>query len=75
MEKVKVNKKKNEVTISFNENFYDEESINKAAEDFKKVCQIKRNKDFIILKQKKKININTLGYEFYNYVLGLIKNS
>ena len=75
MERVKINKKKNEVVLSFNEKFYDKKFINQAVEDFKESCDIKKDKDFIFLKPKKGIELDTLGYEFYNYVLGLIKNN
>lgn len=75
MERVEINKKKNEIVLSFNEIFYDKKFINQAIEDFKEACDIKKDKEFILLRPKKEVNINTLGYEFYNYVLGLIKNS
>lgn len=74
MGRVKINKEKNEIVLSFNENFYDKKFINKATEDFKDVCDVKKDKDLILLKPKEKIDIDTLGHEFYNYVLGLIKN-
>lgn len=75
MERVKINKKKNEVILSFNESFYDKQFISQAIEDFKEVCDIKKDKEFIFLKPKKEVDLNNLGYEFYNYVLGLIKNT
>lgn len=75
MERVKINKKKNEIILSFNESFYDKKFINQAMEAFKEVCDVKKDKEFIFLKPKKEVDIDTLGYEFYNYVLGLIKNS
>lgn len=74
MGRVKVNKAKNEVILSFNEQFYDKKFIDKAIEDFKGICDIKKDKDLIRLKPKEKIDIDTLGNEFFNYVLGLIKN-
>lgn len=75
MERIKVNKEKNEVVLSFNEKFYNKKFIDKAIEEFKGVCDIKKDSNLIFLKPKEKIDINILGYEFYNYVLGLIKNS
>ena len=75
MERIKVNREKNEVVLSFNEKFYDKKFIDKAAEEFKEVCDVKKENNLIFLKPKEKIDINTLGYEFYNYVLDLIKNS
>lgn len=75
MERIKVNKEKNEVSLSFNENFYDKKFIDEAIKDFEKVCDVKIDKNIILLKPKEKTDLDTLGFEFYNYVLGLIKNS
>lgn len=75
MERIKINTEKNEVTLSFNEKFYNKKSVDKALKDFSKICDVEQNKDLILLRPKEKIDINTIGYEFYNYVLSLIKNS
>lgn len=75
MERIKIDQEKNEVVLTFNENFYNQRVIDQAVEDFQKVCEITKDKNFITLKPKETLDINTLGYEFYNYVLGLIKNS
>jgi hypothetical protein len=74
MEKVKINKAKNEVLIKFNEKFYKKEFIDQAIVDFKEVCDIKKRENGLLLKPKEEVNIDELGYEFYNYVLGLMKN-
>ena len=74
MEKVKINKAKNEVLVNFNEQFYKKEFIDKAILDFKKVCDITRNKEGLLLSPKEEVDIGVIGYEFYNYVLSLIKN-
>lgn len=74
MEKVKISKAKNEVLLSFNEKIYKKEFIDMAVLDFNKVCDIKQDKEKILLKPKEKVDLETIGYEFYNYVLELIKN-
>ncbi len=74
MERVKINKAKKEVLVSFNKKFYKTESVDKAILEFSKICDIKRDENGILLKPKEKLNINVLGYEFYNYVLELMKN-
>lgn len=75
MEKVKIDQNKNEVFVTFNRTFYKEEFIEQAIENFQKICSIEKTEEKIILKPKEKLDINKLGYEFYNYVLGLMKNS
>ena len=72
MQRVKV--EKNKVRLSFNDQFYDKKFIELALEDFNEVCTSKWEDHELILKPKDKLDINILGYEFYNYVLGLIKN-
>ncbi|MFW9873761.1 MAG: HxsD-like protein [Candidatus Thorarchaeota archaeon] len=74
MEKVKINKAKNKVLVNFNEQFYKREFVDKAILDFKEVCDIKKSKEGLLLRPKEKLNIDILGYEFYNYVLSLMKN-
>ncbi|MBL7056012.1 hypothetical protein ISS07_03825 [Candidatus Woesearchaeota archaeon] len=74
MEKIKIQQEKNEVLVSFNEKFYKEDAINQAIADFKQACDIKKNENGLLMKPKGNIDIDTLGYEFYNYVLGLMKN-
>lgn len=75
MERIKVDREKNEVILSFNDKFYDKRFVDKAIEEFKQVCDIKRDNCLIVLRPKEKIDLNTLGFEFYNYVLGLIKTN
>ncbi len=74
MEKVRVNKAKNEVLLNFNEKFYRKGFIDQAVLDFKEVCDIKETNKGLSLKPKEKVDIDVLGYEFYNYTLGLMKN-
>lgn len=74
MERIRINRQKNEVRLRFNEQFYPKKYIDMAVDDFGKVCDFKESKDCLVLKPKGKEDISTIGYEFYNYVLGLIKN-
>lgn len=75
MERIKVNPKKNEVILTFNEKIYRWGAVQQAIEDFKTLCEIKIEKKAIILKPKQKENLEKLGYEFYNYTLGVMKNN
>jgi tryptophanase len=75
MEKVEINKEKNEVVIRFNQKFYTQPHIDQAIEDFKEVCDARKEGNDLILKPKQKEDLDRLGYEFYNYVLGLMKNT
>ena len=74
MEKIKINKAKNKVLVNFNEQFYKKEFIDRAILDFNEVCDIKKSEEGLLLRPKERIDIDILGYEFYNYVLGLVKN-
>lgn len=78
--KVRVDKKKNQVTVIFDTKFYNSESVNLSVNDFKDCCFAKlkseRDKITVVLSPKsKEIDINTLGYEFYNYVLGKMRSN
>lgn len=75
MKKIEIDKKNNLVKLRFNKHFYKEEFIDLAIKDFDNVCEIKKEKNVLNLKPKsKEIELETVGYEFYNYLLGLIKN-
>lgn len=74
MEKIKISKKKNEVLVNLNRQFYNEGSIKQAVLDFKDICSVEEKKEKILLKPKQSKDIDLLGYEFYNHVLGLMKN-
>lgn len=74
MKKVEVNQKQNQVKLFFNKKFYDKKFIDIALNDYSKVCNIKQEGDAIILEPKEEIDLTILGCEFYNYVLGLMKN-
>lgn len=69
--------KKSEIKIKLNEQFYDIKAVKESLKDFNQVCsgKIANKKDIeIILKPKDKSLTNVLGYEFCNYILGLMKN-
>jgi len=72
MEKIKISK--NEVLVSFNKQFYNEESIKQAVLDFKDICDVEEKDKGLLLKPKQSKDLDLLGYEFYNHVLGLMKN-
>ncbi|MCG2718333.1 MAG: HxsD-like protein [Nanoarchaeota archaeon] len=74
MEKVKINKIKNQVLVNFNEQFYKKGFIDQAILDFNEVCEVDQTEDGLLLRPKGEVNLDILGYEFYNYVLGLMKN-
>ncbi len=74
MEKIRINRQKNEVRLCFNERFYPKKYIDMAVDDFGEACNIKESKGCLVLKPKGKEDISIIGYEFYNYVLGLVKN-
>lgn len=72
---MRVHEKEGKITVKFNPNFYSEESIKRTAEDFKEVCEaeVTIEKD-IVVKLTPKEEIDNLGHEFANYVLGIMKN-
>ena len=75
MKRVSVDKERNAAVLTFNEDLYPQELINKSISDFKEVCDVKFEDKNLVLKPKTKdVNIENLGYEFYNYLLGLIKS-
>lgn len=75
MKKITVDREKKLVKLCFNNRFYKEPFIEQAIKDFSEICDIKKENGFIYLKPKKEeIKLETIGYEFYNYVLALIKN-
>lgn len=75
MEKIKINKEDNEIFLRFNDCFYDPYYIEEAINDFIEVCDIEKKDNGYVLKPKNPSDIDIVGYEFYNYVLGLLKNS
>jgi len=69
---VKVNKKS--VFVKLNEDIYCTHCIENAIMDFKDVCSFTKTKMGLELKPIEDIELDRLGYEFSNYVLGLMKN-
>ena len=81
MTSVSIDNKNQEVKFSINTQLYGNEFVQEALYAYSKTCwvQVKgnpNNKLTVILKPKvDKINLKTLGFEFYNYILGLIQNA
>ncbi len=75
MKRVTVDKGKNLVILTFNNNFYPRDLIRQAMTDFDEVCDSSfENENFILKPKNDEIEIGKLGYEFYNYLLGLMKS-
>jgi hypothetical protein len=79
MERISVNKDERSVSIKFDTRFYPSAHVFRAIQDFSGICTISIDGSgaelSIVMKPKSdEIDIGTLGFEFYNYVLGVIKN-
>lgn len=75
MKRVTVNKSENLAILTFNDNFYSRDLVSRAMMDFNEVCDSHfEGENFILRPKNDEIDINNLGYEFYNYLLGLIKS-
>jgi hypothetical protein len=72
MEKIKV--VNNLVKLSFNKEFYSDKAIEQTISDFSEICDIKKEGNVVVLIPKEELDLNELGHEFYNYVLGIMKN-
>ncbi len=72
-------KEKGVVDINLNALFYNQEAIKESLREFRGLCNGKiSSKAGVIsvrLMPKEKATLNVLGYEFCNYVLGLMKNN
>ena len=74
MKRVEVDKKNNITILTFNKRFYPEELVKRAILDFKDACDASFQNGKLILKPKGgEIGADALGYEFYNYLLALLK--
>ena len=74
---IKVNKQKSKISILLNKKFYNKEAILQSLKDFKEICQgelIEGDNFLVVLSVEEKELLEVLGYEFCNYVLGLMKN-
>lgn len=79
MEKITVNKEEKEVLVNFDTKLYPSDCIFKAAQDFSDSCWTsvdgsQENLQVMLRPKSDEINLDTLGDEFYNYVLSIIKN-
>ncbi len=77
--KVQVDAEDNKVTVVLDTRFYRSNSVRSSAEDFKNCCLVELehigNRVSVVLSPKsKEIDLNTVGYEFCNYVLGRMRS-
>jgi hypothetical protein len=63
-----------DVLVHLNEKIYPSAFINQAITDFQAVSRIEQTEDAIIISPKDPKDLSRIGFEFCNYVLGLIKN-
>jgi len=80
MEKIVIRKEEKEVLVNFNTIFYPINYVIKSIQDFSDSCWISIDSSgeslTVTLKPKlDDINLDTIGYDFYNYVLAVVKNS
>jgi len=73
MEKIKIID--NQVILNFNKQFYSDDAIEMAIRDFSEICEVDETDKGLCLTPKEKTEINLIGLEFYNYVLGVMKNN
>jgi len=73
---ISFDKNRKKVIVTMNKDFYNLDSVKKAAEAFKDAADISVSvKDKIIVSIMPDENmIDIIGYEFCNYVLSLMKN-
>ena len=81
MSDIKVDKKENLVRLIVDTKFYGASAVIIAGKEYTESCWVyidgdANDKLLVTLKPKNKdIDLNTLGYEFYNYMLGLIQDA
>ncbi|MBT3407596.1 hypothetical protein HN415_02830 [Candidatus Woesearchaeota archaeon] len=71
MNNIKIEKGKNEVKIKLNIDIYTKKVINQAILDYKSVADIKFDREMIIIAPKDKKDLDLIGFEFCNYLVGL----
>ena len=74
---IKIYPKKNLVKIQLNKQLYSIEAVRETADKFTRVARSQidlKDQININLYPKEKGNLKIIGYEFSNYVLGLMKN-
>jgi hypothetical protein len=74
MQRVTISRSKGEVSLSFNNSFYKQEHIDQAIADYLEACTVSKVGDRLVIVPKDPKDLDIIGYEFYNYVLGLMKN-
>ena len=74
MKKIIIEREKNQVKLLFNPLFYQIQFIDRAIQDFSEICDVKKIDNMLLIKPKVDIDIEMLGYEFYNYVFCLSRN-
>ena len=66
---------KGTVTLKLNRKIYPKMIISKAIEDFSELCEFESLNESLVIKAKsKEVPLASIGFEFYNYLLGLINN-
>lgn len=65
---------KESVRLILKERFYPEDLVLKAMDDFKEACRPEKKGEEITLYPFEENNKEEIGYEFCNYVLGLIND-
>lgn len=79
MSLVSIDKQENTVELSLNPDFYPKQQVLIAAQDFSDACWVNFNESekgrvSVSLKPKKnETELSTVGYEFLNYLLSLVK--
>ena len=78
MEKVKV--KRGKVELNFNPKIYCYNCIIQTKKKFNKICRISIKKDsnnikLVLIPKERNINLEILGYEFFNHALNTIKET
>ena len=74
---INIDQKEKKVKILLNKDFYNIEIVRKAADEFKEFGKFSvsgRDKISILIESVDESQIGSIGYEFCNYVLGLMKN-
>jgi hypothetical protein len=81
MDSLIIDEKTNEVRLNMDTRFYLQEAILEALKDFSDNHWVYADKSLddynllVVIKPKSDTSeLNNLGYEFYNYVLGLMQN-
>ncbi len=69
---------KDTVTIKLNRYLYTKRAVIVASEAFSESCFVSLNITpdayVVAMKPKEEMDLKTLGYEFFNYVLGIMQN-